>query len=336
VAQQENRNRGAALSHRAIWSIREEALDVLGALRDGLITREEAAEHLKARPEAAVQNRTARGGGGGALAIIPVQGMIQPRAGGLLSLLLGGTSLVRFSEQFRDALSDGDVAKILLVFDSPGGFVDLVPETAALIRSARGTKPIEAVASTEACSAAYWLASQADKLAVTPSGTVGSIGVFIRHEEDSRWADDIGLTRTIIRAGRYKAEANSAEPLSDSAREHLEQRVTTLHDLFITEVAAGRGAKPDAVRNGYGEGRALLAAEALEEGMVDSVESFDQVAARMLGAGGGGGSASALAREQAPPAQVEESPAPVAETPEEPAKVLSEEDKQALADVYFE
>lgn len=334
MAQENDKKRGSALSHRAIWSIREEALDVLGALGAGLITREEAAEHLENRPEAAVQNRRTPQGNGGALAIIPVQGFIQPRTGGILSLLFGGTSLERFAEQFRDALSDGDVAKILLVFDSPGGFVDLVPETASLIRSARGTKPIEAVASTEACSAAYWMASQADKLAVTPSGTVGSIGVFIRHEEDSRWADDIGLTRTIIRAGKYKAEGNSAEPLSESAKEHLQQRVSTIHDLFISDVAAGRGAKPDAVRNGYGEGRALLAAEALDEKMVDSIESLDQVVARMLGAGGGGRPANALAENEEPAPQIEE-PAPLVAA-EVPEAFLSDEDKQALADLYFE
>lgn len=330
----QERSNGAALSPRAHWSIREEVLETFDALRGGLISREEAIELVGSKPEAAVETRTA-GSDAGAVAVIPVMGIIMPRRGGLLSLLFGGVGLESFREQFRDALSDGDVAKILLVFDSPGGIVDLVPETAAEIRAARGTKPIEAVLHTEACSAAYWIAAQADRIASTPSGSAGGIGVFVRHVEDSRWAEEYGLTRTIIKAGKHKAEANTAEPLSDTAREHIQQGVDALHQSFIAAVAAGRGVKEEDVRAGYGEGRVLLAEEALEEGMVDSIETLEEVLARMLTASpSGGGGALSMRLENAPPAP---SSAPTSsEEDAPPAQALTDEDKRLIAEVCFE
>ena len=69
------------------------------------------------------------------------------------------------------------MGQIIFDLDSPGGVVYGVPELAAKIRAFRNTKPIYAVANSEAGSAAYWIGSAASKFYVTPSGQVGSIGV---------------------------------------------------------------------------------------------------------------------------------------------------------------
>jgi ClpP class serine protease len=110
----------------------------------------------------------------GAVAVIPLRGVITPRPS-LFAMLFGfgGGGLQGFREDFRAALDDDDVGSILIDVDSPGGLVDLIPETAAEIRGGRGRKPIVAIANTRAASAAYWLGSQADELVVTPSGEVG-------------------------------------------------------------------------------------------------------------------------------------------------------------------
>lgn len=214
------------------------------------------------------------------VAVIPLRGLIMPRAS-LLSLLFGGGGLQLFRAAFRQALTDDDISAILIDVDSPGGRVDLVPETAREIRAARGTKPIVAVSNVMAASAAYYIASQADELHVTPSGEVGSIGVFVLHEEFSKMDERLGITTTLIRAGKYKAEGNPFEPLSDEAREAIQERVNEYYDMFVEDVAAGRGVSTDEVRGGFGEGRMITAKRAVDMGMADRVGTFEEAIAAL-------------------------------------------------------
>ena len=214
----------------------------------------------------------------GSVAVIPLQGMITPRGSKLMQMLYGVVGgLEAFRAQFREAMADDSVSAIVIDVDSPGGLVDMVPETAAEVLDARGSKPIVAVANTLAASAAYWIASQADELVVTPSGQVGSIGVFTVHEDISRMADMMGVKTTIISAGQYKGEGNPFEPLSKSAITALQDQVDEIYGMFTAAVASGRGVAQEAVAAGYGEGRCLLADRALQVGMVDRIDTLEAV-----------------------------------------------------------
>ena len=111
----------------------------------------------------------------GNVAVLNLTGVITPKPS-FMQMLFGGTAMTEFATEIQAAADDRKVSAIVMNVDSPGGRIDLVPETAALIRTVRETKPVIAVANTYAASAAYWLASQASDLVVTPSGEVGSIG----------------------------------------------------------------------------------------------------------------------------------------------------------------
>ncbi len=220
---------------------------------------------------------------GSEIAVIPLRGTITPR-GSLFSLLFGGGGgLQMFREQFRMAMADGNVSAIVLDIDSPGGIIDMVPETTAEILNARGSKPITAVANTTCASAAYWIASAADSVVATPSAQAGSIGVFTIHEDYSRMESAMGITTTIVSAGQFKTEGNPYEPLSKDARAALQAEVDELYGMFTAQVAQGRGVSQQAVKAGYGKGRCLLAAQAYKIGMVDRVETLEQTVARLGG-----------------------------------------------------
>jgi signal peptide peptidase SppA len=216
----------------------------------------------------------------GATAVIPVYGVIAPRADAM-SEMSGGTSVQRLRSSFLEAVDDKDVSSIVLDVDSPGGQTDLITELAADIRGARGSKPIVAVANTRAASAAYWIASQADEFVVTPSGSVGSIGVFAAHEDISKAEELVGVKTTLIAAGKYKTEASPFEPLSDEARAYIQGRVDDAYAQFTSDVAKGRRVAVDTVRSGYGEGRMLTPKRALKEGMVDRIEAMESVLDRL-------------------------------------------------------
>ncbi len=88
---------------------------------------------------------------------------------------------------------DFNIDTIVLDVDSPGGNYYGTPETSSKIRAARDSKPIIAVANSLAASAAYWIASAADEIVVTPSGDVGSIGVLAVHTDFSAANEKIGV-----------------------------------------------------------------------------------------------------------------------------------------------
>ena len=69
-----------------------------------------------------------------AVAVIPVVGVLSYRPG-LFSSLFGGTALVDVIADVSAAAADPRVKAILMIFDSPGGGVSGVIETAAAIRA---------------------------------------------------------------------------------------------------------------------------------------------------------------------------------------------------------
>lgn len=265
------------------WAIRPEAL---GAIIEVLSIRAAGGrftdDELLERLEASRQRAQGLGGArqSGAVAVVPLYGSIFPRAN-LFTEMSGGTSLEKFAATLRRLDADDKVSHIVLDVASPGGSVELVPETAEIIRGA--STPITAVANAEAASAAYWLASQADHLVVTPSGMVGSIGVWTAHEDWSRHDGNLGVSTTLISAGRFKVEGNPFEPLGDDARSAMQSVVDEYYDMFVADVAAGRGTTADRVRSGFAEGRMVTARDALERGMVDRVAPIDAVLGDLVG-----------------------------------------------------
>jgi signal peptide peptidase SppA len=202
---------------------------------------------------------------GGAIAVIPIYGLVTQRNAWL------GTSTDRLSAQVLAAVADKGVQAIVLDVDSPGGEVYGVPEAAAVIREARAEKPVVAVANAMAASAAYWLGSQASELLVTPSGEAGSIGVYTMHIDVSKALETAGLKVRLVSAGRYKVEGNPFEPLSDEAAAAIQADVDRYYEMFVRDVAKGRRVSVDAVRGDFGQGRLVGAKAAVTERMADGV-----------------------------------------------------------------
>lgn len=261
------------------WAIRPEKLALIAELLESheCGVRYTDAE-IRERIGAAASRPQARRDG--AVAVIPIRGTISRRAG-LLTDASGGTSTDSITSALRAAVSDSGVKAIVLDIDSPGGAVQGVPELAAEILAARESKWVSAVANDMAASAAYWLASSCSEVVVTPSGEVGSIGVYCAHSDYSAAYEAAGVRNTLIRAGKYKVEANPWEPLTDEARAAIQATVDDYYGMFVAAVAKGRGTTPAAVRGGYGEGRMLTAKAAVADGLADRIATLDDVMQRL-------------------------------------------------------
>ncbi|CAD6169340.1 serine peptidase [Escherichia coli] len=213
------------------------------------------------------------------IAVIPVHGTLVQKLG-TLRPYSGMTGYDGIRRNFLTALNDPDVKGICLDIDSPGGEVAGCFDLVDTIFACRGQKPVHAILSESAYSAAYAIASAADRILVPRTGGVGSVGVIYVHCDMSRQMKDEGLNVTIITCGSRKAETSPLRPLSEAARSALQADIDATGTLFIETVARNRGISADAVR--ALEARTLRADEGGQAGLADDVMSPDEAFSLLL------------------------------------------------------
>ena len=212
------------------------------------------------------------------LAVIDISGSLVNRSS-WLDAPSGLTSYANIREEFDLAMASPAIRGVLMRIDSNGGECAGCFDLADAIFAMRGAKPIWAVVDDAAFSAAYMLASAADKVFVSRTGGVGSIGVVATHVDASGWDEKAGLKYTMLTAGAHKKDFNAHEPLSEGARSQLQAEIDRLYGLFVETVARNRGMPAEAVR--ATEARLYFGEGAVAAGLADAVFPFDQTAAQM-------------------------------------------------------
>ena len=206
------------------------------------------------------------------IAVIPIHGSLVKRALGM-DAASGLTSYSEIAAMLDAALADPQVRGILLDIDSPGGEASGSFELSRRVREVAAVKPVWAVANDAAYSAAYALAASAQRLFVTETGGVGSIGVIALHVDQSVKDAKDGYRFTAITAGAHKNDYSPHEPLSDTARTELQGEVDRLYTLFTDHVAAMRGLDIGAVR--ATEAGLFFGNQAVTQGLADGVQTLD-------------------------------------------------------------
>lgn len=211
-------------------------------------------------------------------------GIVEIRLAGTLmkhiSSLEEGTSTVLARRQIRAAAAAEQVRGILLVVDSPGGTVAGTAELAAEIRAARQRKPVHAHIEDIGASAAYLIASQADRLTASESAIVGGIGVYTVVHDLSRMAEQSGIQVHVVRFGEFKGAGTPGTPITEEQLAEWQRVVDQFGEDFIATVALGRGMTVDDVR-ALADGRVWKGADAKKHRFVDAIESYDQTIAQL-------------------------------------------------------
>lgn len=262
------------------WVIMEEKLQAILSVLDGTV--EIQSREIPPAPEPYLLQLAGSPAApsGGKVSVIPVYGILAQRMDMILSAS-GGTATERLGKQIDAAVADTEVRAIVLDMDSPGGDVASIPELAAKIYAGRQKKRIVAVANSMMASGAYWLGAAATEVVASPSSSVGSVGVFVVHMDASKANETEGVTYTVIRAGKFKAEGLPVEPLTPEARDFYQERVNETYDMFVKALADYRDVSVKVVRDSYGQGRTLSAAGAKAAGMVDRVATLEETLARL-------------------------------------------------------
>lgn len=190
--------------------------------------------------------------------------------------------------EIRDALihaaSNPDIKAIALDIKSGGGAVSGVSDTADLISTIDAqVKPVYAYSDGMIASAAYWLGSSARSLDIGKVAEAGSIGVLVVHQENSKMLEEAGITTTVIRSGKFKAQGLSVEALSALGKETLQAQVDHLNEMFVAHVADARGATAAQVEAKMGQGRVFIGQQAVDAGLADSVSNFDAFMSKVQG-----------------------------------------------------
>lgn len=228
----------------------------------------------------------------GVNAVVPMIGTIFPRAT-LMDASTGGTDLASIMHDIRLAETTAGVDHIVLLVDSPGGVVSGLGEAAEGLRGVQ--KPMSAFVTGMAGSAAYWLASQAGQIIMDRSAAVGSIGVIASMSRQEKTDQAGRRSYEIVSSG---APLKRPDPATEEGREAILTQVDAIEQVFIDDVAAGRGVSAARVRADFGRGAMVDAASAVANGMADRIGTLESVLAKDSGKArknGAGGRARATA-----------------------------------------
>ncbi|WP_342068485.1 S49 family peptidase [Wolbachia endosymbiont (group B) of Melanargia galathea] len=204
-------------------------------------------------------------------AIIPIHGILTKKPGAFDDFL-DMTSYEKIQEEVEEALSNKDIETILLDIDSSGGEVNGLFDLADFIYESRAKKRIVAIANDDAYSAAYAIASSAEKVFVSRTSGVGSIGVIASHIDQSRFDEKQGIKYTTIFAGSRKNDLNPHEPITSESLESLQKEVDRLYEMFVQLIARNRGLSIEKIRST--EAGLYFGEKAVEIGLADGVTTF--------------------------------------------------------------
>lgn len=207
-------------------------------------------------------------------AVIPVFGTLVQRSSGM-DAMSGLTSYQQLSSEIDQALADGDVSRLLLLIDSPGGEASGLFDLTDQIYAARQQKPVTALADGQATSAAYAIGSAAEKFYVTQGSITGSIGVRLIHVDESQANAAEGYAVTEIYAGSHKVDGSPNMPLTDAGLATLQELVNESYDLFTLKVADYRGLTQAAVK--ATEAGLYVGAKAVPQGLIDGIRTYAQL-----------------------------------------------------------
>lgn len=254
------------------WAIAQHWIPKLTAFyRDAAISKllEFAGREEKVRAERLTAAEQFAKASPGRTAVVDIRGVIE------YDPLWWGVSCQEVS-LILDILADrGDVDKVVLNINSPGGESSGIKELAEKIYGMRSKIETVAIANCMACSAGHWIGSAAEKFYAMESGDVGSVGVYMMHVDQSGLLEREGIKVSFVQAGLYKTEANPFQPLDETARAHLQARVDEDYAEFVGALAKYRGKSVEHIEANFGQGACVSPVDAAKVGMIDGFATLD-------------------------------------------------------------
>ena len=196
------------------------------------------------------------------IAILSVEGTIMP------------PFTERLLKQIEHVTKDDKVKGVLLVVDSPGGFVADSHEIYHRLQLLEEKKPIFVQMKRMAASGGYYIAMGAGakgKIFAEPTTWTGSIGVILPRYDISKLADKIGIASEPLKTGEFKDALNPFRPMTDNERKLWENILDQSFQKFIEVIDKSRdGLDVDGVK-ALATGQIYTADDALKNKLIDQI-----------------------------------------------------------------
>ena len=203
---------------------------------------------------------------------------------GTISEDAGGTYNHQYLLNAIDAMIADDENKgMILYVDTPGGSVFASDELYFKIREyqEKTERPVYASMQSMAASGGYYISAPCDKIIANRNCWTGSIGVTLGTMYDiSELLDNLGIKTNTITSGANKAMGSSVEPMTSEQRAIFQSMVDEAYEQFVGIVAEGRDMKLSKVKK-LADGRIYTAKQALDNGLIDQIGTFEEAAEDM-------------------------------------------------------
>lgn len=241
----------------------------------------------------------------GSTYVIPVTGMIGK---GLSPMEAIGATDVEVLDDWIDQAVTANPKQIVFNINSDGGTVDGVEELAAKIRGLK--VPTIAFSAGSMNSSAYWIGSACDRVTVSPSASVGSVGVYAVVTDVSQQAKAMGINVKVFRSDELKGIGVPGAEVTSAQEAYLQKSVMDTANTFKANVKMKRKLVADADLVGSSMSGRDAALKGLATGLVDSfkvlmaqLEPASSVSGKMAAKPSGKLAMKAQAMEEAPAAE---------------------------------
>lgn len=205
------------------------------------------------------------------VAVINIHGAIT-NEDSFFARFLGAAIIPDIKAELQAAVASEAVTSIMLSVESPGGSVSGIDGLAEYIRGI--DKPVVAYSDGVMCSGAVWVCTAADKVIVSRTAMVGSIGVIAVFHDLSGMREADGIKTEVITAGKYKAVGHSEKPMTDEDRAVIQAELDYTYLLFKETVAKNLSVDIAAV-DLMADGQVFVGEQAVAVGLVDKVGSIE-------------------------------------------------------------
>ena len=168
-------------------------------------------------------------------ALVEIDGLIAPGT---------DSSAERVNSALQAAFEDKRTKGVVLRINSPGGSpvqAQTIYDEMRRLRKMHPNIPLYAVVEDLCASGGYYVAVGADRIYVSKSSIVGSIGVRMDGFGVTGLMEKLGVERRLLTAGENKAMLDPFLPLDERHKQHALALMNEIHAQFIAVVREGRG-----------------------------------------------------------------------------------------------
>jgi len=169
---------------------------------------------------------------------------------------------------------------VILRINSPGGSPvqsQTIYDEMKRLRKKYPEIPLYAVVEDICASGGYFVAAGADRIYVSKSSVVGSIGVLMNGFGFTGLMDKLGVERRLLTAGENKGMLDPFSPIDPKDKAHIQTMLGDIHQQFIGVVKEGRGKRLKESPEIF-SGLIWTGQKSIDLGLADAIGSLESVA----------------------------------------------------------